>query len=72
MKRVSVPVSLPKGLVKEADELVRHGEFSSRSDVLRFGLRLVVVLGKRLHERAEYYAYEEILEGFRRGVRRVS
>lgn len=70
-ERESVPVSLPKGLVQQLDALVRKGEFSSRSEVLRFGARLVLMLEKRLHERAEDYAYSEVMEGLRRGMKSV-
>ena len=65
--RVSIPVSLPKGFVKEIDELVRKKEFSSRSDAIRFGVRLLVTLEKRTHQRAEDYAFEEIIDGIERG-----
>ena len=71
-KRDVIPVSIPSGLVKEIDKLVQKGIFSSRSDAIRFGTRMVVVLEKRLHERAEDYAYEEIIGGFERGGKRVS
>lgn len=40
--RQSVPVSLPSELVNELDALVETGIFSSRSDALRYGARLVV------------------------------
>lgn len=71
-ERETVPVSLPKGLVKELDKLVDEGLFNSRSETLRFGARLVVMLEKRLHKRAEDYAFEEIKEGLERGLRHVS
>ncbi len=71
-KRDVIPVSMPSGLVKEIDEMVEKGVFSSRSDAIRFGARIVVVMEKRLHERAEDYAYEEIVAGFKRGGKRVS
>ena len=70
--RESVPVSLPKGLARELDKLVEEGLFNSRSETLRFGARLVVMLEKRLHARSEEYAYEEIKEGLKRGLRHVS
>jgi Arc/MetJ-type ribon-helix-helix transcriptional regulator len=70
--RESVPISLPKGLVQQLDALVKKGEFSSRSEALRFGARLVLMLEKRLHERAEDYAYSEIREGLRRRIKSVS
>ena len=71
-ERESVPVSLPKGLARELDKLVEEGLFNSRSEALRFGARLVVVLEKRLHKRAEDYAYEEVKEGLKRGLQDVS
>jgi len=67
--RESIPVSLPKGLVSKIEEMVRRGEFSSKSEAIRFGARLLVMLEKRLHERAEDYAYEEVVERLRRGKR---
>lgn len=66
-KRVSVPVSLPIGLKEAIDRLVEEGEFSSRSEALRFGARLVVLFGKRTHERAVDYGYSEIKKGIERG-----
>ena len=69
--RESIPVSLPKGLAKEIDELVKKGAYSSKSEALRFGARLLVMLEKRLHERARDYAYEEFLDGIKRGKRNV-
>lgn len=65
--RTSIPVSIPKGLVKQIDHLVEKGIFSSRSDAIRFGVRLVAMIEKRTHERAEEYAYEDIIEGLKRG-----
>jgi len=63
-----IPVSLPKGLIGEIDELVESGIFSSRTEVLRYGARLVVLKERRrIHERAEDYAYDEIKEGIQRG-----
>ncbi|SEQ95106.1 ribbon-helix-helix domain-containing protein [Natrinema salaciae] len=40
--RESVPVLLPPELVHELDALVEQGMFSSRSEALRYGARLVV------------------------------
>ena len=63
-----IPVPLSKGLLGDIDELVESGLFSSRTDVLRYGARLVVLKEKRrIHERAEDYAYDEIKEGIQRG-----
>ena len=69
--RENIPVALPKGLAKSIDEMVEKGLFPSKSEALRFGARLVVMLEKRMHERAEDYAYEEFLEGMKRGKRNV-
>ena len=68
-KRQSIPVSLPMGLVKKLDNLVESGEFSSRSEAIRFGARLAVMLEDRLHKRAENYAYDEIVQGLKRGLK---
>lgn len=62
-----VPISLPEGLAQELDMLVKEGEFVSRNEALKFGARLVVIMMRRKHQRAEDYAYEEIKEGFLRG-----
>ena len=63
-----IPVSLPKGLIGEIDELVKSGIFSLRTEVLKYGARLVVLKERRrIHERAEDYAYDEINEGLLRG-----
>lgn len=69
LNRKLVPVSLPGGLAQEIDLLVKEGEFTSRSEALKFGARLVVLMTKRTHERAEDYAYEEVKEGLLRGKR---
>ncbi len=66
-ERVSVPVSLPKGLVKEIDHMVEDNVFGSRSEVLRYGARLAVLYHQRLHRRAEEYAYDDISLGLKRG-----
>ncbi|MFO8051190.1 MAG: ribbon-helix-helix domain-containing protein [Thermoplasmatota archaeon] len=65
--RVSIPVSLPTGLVQEIDDLVEDKLFGSRSEVLRYGARLAVIYHRRLHSRAEEYAMDEIEEGLERG-----
>ncbi len=65
-EREVVPVSLLKGLVEEIDELVRKKVFSSRSEALRYGARLVVLFEKGVHKLAEDYAYEMIKERLER------
>lgn len=67
MKRRIVPISLPISMANEIDSLVKAGEFTSRNEALKFGARLVLMMTKRLHKRAEDYAYEEITEGILRG-----
>jgi len=71
-ERVIIPVSLPKGLVEEIDELVRRKVFSSRSEALRYGARLVVLFEKGLHRLAEDYAYEMIKERLKRREKSVT
>ena len=71
-ERMSIPVSLPNGIVKKLNYLVKKGEFQSKSEALRFGARLLVMLEDRLHKRAEEYAYEEIKAGLKRGLKDVS
>lgn len=71
--RKSVPVSLPSELVEELDALVEAGVFSSRSDALRYGARLVVREERqriRLHELADARARADIEERLER--KRVS
>lgn len=68
-KRKIVPVALPLGLAEELDTLVEEGEFVSRNEALKFGARLVILMSRRTHQRAEDYAYSEITEGLQRGKR---
>ena len=65
----AIGVKLPLRLKEEIDELIRLGVFVSRSDALKFGARLVVMLEKMelpLSKRAEEYAFEEITQKFKR------
>lgn len=71
--RKSVPVSLPEGLVEELDRLVEEGMFSSRSEALRYGARLVTQesMVKRLHELSQSKAEGQVRERLdRKDVRR--
>lgn len=62
--RQSVPVSLPSELVARLDRLVEAGVYSSRSEALRYGARLVVreETRERLHEIADRSAREDVEE----------
>lgn len=62
--RQSVPVSLPSELVADLDELVETGVFSSRSEALRYGARLVLREQRlaRLHDVTEERAREDVRE----------
>ena len=40
-----IPVRLPEGLVKEIDELIETGDYSSRSDVIKDAVRKLVWKG---------------------------
>lgn len=62
--RESVPVSLPAELVRELDTLVEEGVFSSRSEAVRYGARLVVREERlaRLHESTDRRAREDVRE----------
>ena len=64
--RKPVPVSLPSELVKELDSLVEEGLFGSRSDAIRYGVRLVVREERRLHERADETAQADVGERLER------
>lgn len=61
---IVMPVRLGKGLVIEVDNLVKKGEYSSRSEVLREALRLLIrsqpkyAVGDIVKELAEYRAIE--------------
>ena len=46
MTMAVVPIRLPEGLVKEIDVLVKKGDYSSRSDVVRDAVRNLV--GKKI------------------------
>ena len=70
--RVVIPVSLSRRLVKEIDELVKKKKFSSRSEALRYGVRLVVLFEKGIHKLAEDYAYEMIKERLEKREKGVS
>ncbi len=66
-ERIIIPVSLPSGLVEELNELVDKRIFGSRSEALRHGAHMVVLLKSRVHSLAEEYAYEEAKTGLKRG-----
>lgn len=62
--RQSVPVSLPSELVARLDRLVEEGVYSSRSEALRYGARLVVreETQERLHELTEQRTRADVEE----------
>ncbi|MBI4155294.1 CopG family transcriptional regulator [Candidatus Woesearchaeota archaeon] len=62
MKSKIIHIALPKGIAVEIDDLVNEGEFVSRNEALKFWARLVVLMHRRTHKRAEDYAYDEIKE----------
>ncbi len=65
----AIAVKLPTRLKDEIDDLIDLGLFTSRSDALKFGARLVIMLEKMelpISARAEEYALEEIQEKFKR------
>ncbi len=67
--RKVVPVSLPPELVDELDALVEEGVFSSRSDALRYGARLIVREERdcvRVHELSDAAAELDIRERLER------
>ena len=64
-KQIAVPVKLTPQLRDEIDELVKLGVFASRSEAIKFGIRLMILIEKLelpISRRAEEYAYEEIKE----------
>ena len=60
--RKSVPVSLPRKLVEDLDRLVDEGRFSSRSEALRRGARVITEKEKvdRLHELSSRLGKEKV------------
>lgn len=66
--RKSVPVSLPPELVNELDALVEEGVFSSRSEALRYGARLIVREERqaRLHDLTDEQARNDVRERLER------
>ena len=68
MNRILVPITMPVGLTEELDELIKAGKYTSRSEALRYAARLLLMLERSTNQKAEHYAYHEIVEGFRRGV----
>ena len=67
--RISIPVSLPIGVARKIEYLVKKGEFQSKSEALRFGARLLIMLQDKSHKQAEDYAYEEVTLGLKRGLK---
>jgi len=68
-KEETIEVKLPKALVSELDELVKKGKFQTRSEILGFAARLIVLLEKKelpLSLQAEQYLYEEWEQKLRR------
>lgn len=68
-ERKPVPVSLPSELVEQLDSLVDEGVFTSRSDAIRYGVRLVVREERehrRLHEDTDEVAAEDVRERLNR------
>ena len=61
-KRLLIPVSLPHALAAEIDELVVLGKFGSRSEAIRFGVRLLCMLEGKLRLK-EQDVYAEMLRG---------
>ena len=44
LHRSCIPVSLPQGVVDDIEALVASGKFSSKSEALRFGAKLLVMI----------------------------
>jgi len=62
-------VVLPEALLEQMDRLIKEDRFTSRAEIIRYGVRLAIMLEReRLHQRAEDYAYQEIIAGLRRGI----
>jgi len=61
----AIPVKLTPYVKGEIDELVRLGIFASRSEAIKFAIRLLIMMERAeipISHKAEEYAYEEIKE----------
>jgi len=68
-RKKAIRVVLPEALVEQMDKLVKEDRFTSRAEIIRYGVRLAIMLEKgRLHQRAEDYAYQEVIVGLQRGM----
>jgi len=68
-KQVAVPVKLTPQTIEEIDKLVSVGVFASRSEAIKFGIRMMILIEKidlPISRIAEEYAYGEIKEKFAR------
>ena len=68
-KQIAIPVKLTYRVREEIDELVKLGVFASRSEAIKFAIRLLILIEKNkmpVSKRAEEYAYEEISKKFER------
>jgi len=61
-KRLLIPVSIPHALAAEIDGLVSVGKFGSRSEAIRFGVRLLCMLEGKLKIK-EQDMYAELMRG---------
>jgi len=69
LKQSAIPVKLTPQTKDEIDELVRLGVFASRSEAIKFSIRLMLLMQKAeipISRRAEEYAYEEIKDKLER------
>lgn len=68
-RQTAVPIKLTMQNIGEIDHLVNLGVFASRSEAIKFAIRLMLLIEKSelpLSRRAEEYAYEEIKNKFER------
>ncbi|MBU4116462.1 MAG: ribbon-helix-helix domain-containing protein [Nanoarchaeota archaeon] len=68
-KQTAIPVKLTPKVIEEIDELVKLGVFASRSEAIKFGIRLMILIEKidlPISKRAEEYACQEIKDKFER------
>lgn len=64
-EQIAIPVKITPHIRDEIDELVDLGIFASRSEAIKFGIRLMILIEKvdlPISKRAEEYAYGEIKE----------
>lgn len=69
MEQKGIQIKLSLETLEKIDELVKQRVFASRSEAVKFGVKLILLMKGMelpLSQRAEDYAYEEIKEKLER------